>query len=161
MRWKYPLMVLVLLALSGLAVPVFAHGASIRYTMTTATVVEITAAFDSGEPMRGAQVLIFTPGDPAVPWQTGVCDDAGRFSFTPDPALPGTWEVQVRQAGHGSVVYIEVGTGSTATTAVPNRPQMLTGSNSYTPLQMVVMGGCVVWGLIGTALFFASRGRSA
>jgi hypothetical protein len=38
---------------------------------------------------------------------------------------------------------------------------MLAGSTGYSPLQMVVMGGCVVWGLIGTALFFASRGRGA
>ncbi len=44
-----------------------------------------------------------------TPWLTGICDQQGRFSFTPDPDLPGTWDVQVRQAGHGDIIHIPVG----------------------------------------------------
>lgn len=151
----------VVLALCGVATSAFAHGTTIDYTTTTATMVEITATFDSGEPMRGAQVLIFAPDDAVTPWQTGVCDDVGRFSFTPDSALPGTWEVQVRQSGHGSAIYIEVGESAAGTAhSTATTPQSVAqGSTSYTPVQIIVMSACVVWGLVGTALFFASRGQ--
>jgi len=104
------------------------------------------AAYDSGEPMAGAQVTIYAPDDPSTPWLTGVCDDEGRFSFTPDTAKTGTWDVQVRQAGHGDIVHIPIGVASTGN-----------GGGGNTPLQIVLMAVCVVWGSIGTALYFARR----
>ncbi|MBN1189419.1 MAG: carboxypeptidase regulatory-like domain-containing protein [Dehalococcoidales bacterium] len=128
----------------GFASPAFAHGAKIEYTIGMS--VDIVAMYDSGEPMGGAQVAVYAPGDPSHPWLTGVCDDQGRFSFTPDTSLPGTWDVQVRQAGHGDITHIPVGAGSDGSSE---------GGN--TPLQIVLMSLCVVWGCIGTALFFMRR----
>ncbi len=123
---------------------VSAHGVKIDYTINVA--VEIRAAYDTGAPMAGGQVTVYAPDDLSTPWLEGVCDDEGRFTFTPDPSIPGTWDVQVRQAGHGDIVHIPIG-----------EDMMMTGSTGYTPLQIVLMGASVVWGFIGTALFFSRR----
>ena len=136
------LMALVLLL--GSVGTVAAHGARIAYSLDT--VVTIQAAYDSGEPMAEAQVVVYAPNDPATPWLTGMADENGRFSFTPDPTLPGTWDVQVRQAGHGDIVHIPVGGGSGAA-----------ASGGFSTTQIVVMSASVMWGLVGTALYFSRR----
>jgi len=135
---------LALLLFLGLTMTVLAHGAKIEYTISLA--VEVVAAYDTGEPMSGGQVTIYAPNDPATPWLTGICDEEGRFTFVPDPNLPGTWDVQVRQAGHGDMIHIPIG-----------EDVALAGGSGYTPLQMVLMGACVVWGFVGAALFFSRR----
>ncbi len=160
MRWYYLLP--LLLPVLALAAPVAAHGSSISYTVGPA--VALVARFDNGEPMAGAQVIIYAPDDPVTPWMTGTCNADGRFTFLPDPDRPGNWEVQVRQSGHGDMVVIpideETGTadGSHAGTA-RYAAVMQTAGNAgrYTPLQLFIMGATVVWGCVGTALFFINR----
>ena len=125
-----------------------AHGVSIQYTSDVE--ITIVARYDSGEPMADAQVTVYAPDDPSTPWLTGVCDDEGRFSFTPDSSRPGIWDVQVRLAGHGGMVHIPVGEGA-ATSG---------GFGGYSYLQIALMVACVIWGSIGTALYFRPR-RSA
>ena len=139
---------LALLLAGGLYTPAFAHGAKIEYTV--ATTINLTAMYDSGEPMSGAQVTIYAPDDLKTPWLTGACEENGNFSFMPDPSKPGVWDVQVRQAGHGDMVHIAVGEGGGA----------MSGSTGFSPLQIIIMAACVIWGFVGTALFF-SRKRQA
>ena len=146
MRWKLVPLLVMLLAVT-LAGTAHAHGAEIEYTLSTA--VELVAAYDTGEPMAGGQVTVYAPDDPANPWLTGECDEEGRFVFTPDPSKPGTWDVQVRQAGHGDMVHIAIGEGVAAS-----------GGGGLSVAQIVLMAACVVWGFVGTALFFASRKRT-
>jgi len=122
----------------------YAHGVRIEYT--SSIVVEIVAKYDSGEPMSGAQVVVYAPDAPSTPWLTGVCDDEGRFTFVPDTTKLGTWDVQVRQAGHGDIVHIPVGEDTVAS-----------GDTGYSVLQIVLMAVCVVWGIAGTALYFSRR----
>ncbi len=120
----------------------YAHGADIEYTVSTE--VDLVATYDTGTPMDGGQVTIYAPDDPANPWQTGTCDAEGNYSFTPDPEIPGVWDVQVRLAGHGDIVHIDVAGGASS-------------SGGYTAAQIVLMSVCVVWGLTGTALYFRRR----
>lgn len=122
-----------------------AHGVNIQYTSEIEIV--IIARYDTGTPMAGAQVTVYAPDNPSTPWLTGVCDDEGRFSFTPDTTMPGTWDVQVRLAGHGGMVHIPFGEGDTATGGI--------GGHSY--LQIALMAACVIWGSLGTALYFRRR----
>ena len=121
----------------------YAHGAHIDYTVNTS--VEIVARYDTGEPMAGAQVLVYAPDDPATPQLTGICDESGRFTFVPD--RDGTWDVQVRLSGHGDMVHIPVGEGVTTSE----------DSGGYSALQIAMMSLCVIWGLIGTALYIRRR----
>jgi nickel transport protein len=123
----------------------YAHGVEIAYTVNTT--VNIVATYDNGESMAGAQFTVYAPDDPANPWLSGLCDDQGRFSFTPDNSAPGTWDVQVRKAGHGDIVHIPVGSNI--------EKQETTGG--YTVNQIVLMSLCVVWGFIGTALYIKRR----
>jgi nickel transport protein len=141
-KFVLPFVVLLLVLLS--TTTALAHGARIDYTVNMA--IEIVAAYDSGEPMAEAQVTIYAPDDLETPWLTGTTDDEGRFIFTPDPAIPGTWDVQVRQAGHGDIVHIPVGEGVTSA-----------GSTGFTTVQIILMSACVIWGFVGTALYFSRR----
>ena len=147
MKWKLLVALFTLLLALGLTATAFAHGAKIEYKISTT--VEILAAYDTGEPMAGGQVAVYAPDDPSTPWLTGVCDEDGRFTFTPDPSRPGTWDVQVRQSGHGDMVHIPIG-----------EDVAMSGTTGYTPLQVVLMGASVVWGFVGSALFFSRRRRA-
>jgi nickel transport protein len=148
---------LAVMGLVAIALPqrAIAHGASIDYRETSA--IEIQAVYDSGEPLASAQVSVFAPDDPAEPWLTGMTDDQGRFTFTPDRAIAGSWDVQVRQAGHGDIVSIPLDSASGSSTLVSTGFQ---SSNAISPLQKLVMAASVVWGCVGTALFFSSRSKN-
>ncbi|NJL00635.1 MAG: carboxypeptidase regulatory-like domain-containing protein [Spirulinaceae cyanobacterium RM2_2_10] len=174
---------LALLLLSG-ALPAQAHGSNVQFRTTEA--IEIQAQFDSGTPMSEAQVTVYAPDDPATPWLQGITDERGHFTFTPDPARAGNWEVKVRQAGHGDIISVPVGelasetviaqthaadSTSAATTAEPTdstpaattaeQPALIAradwSGSAYTPLQKWLMAASGLWGFIGTALFFTRR----
>ena len=144
MKWKF-IIPLILLLIPGIPTTTYAHGARIEYTVNMT--IDIVASYDNGDPMGGAQVVVYAPDDPSSPWLTGVCDDEGRFSFTPDVSKPGTWDIQVRQSGHGDIVHIPIGGDMVVTD----------GTGGYTVLQIVLMSICGVWGCVGTALYFSRR----
>lgn len=161
---------LLLVAAAGRSL---AHGTTIEYQSTQA--LKIQAAYDSGEPMANAQVVVYAPENPSEPWLTGTTDEQGRFIFSPDPTLTGNWDVQVRQAGHGDIISIpvEAADGAIATStespsssgAQEDAPVALVGTPSegstasLSPLQKWIMAGSVVWGLFGTAMFFTARSK--
>ncbi|MGB0563287.1 MAG: carboxypeptidase regulatory-like domain-containing protein [Spirulinaceae cyanobacterium] len=68
----------------------------------------LTSQYSTGEPLVGAEVLIYAPDDWEEPRQLGQTDAAGQFAFLPDPQTPGNWEVMIRQAGHGDLLTIPV-----------------------------------------------------
>lgn len=146
MRIRSGLIILVV-AFAAFLLPTtaYAHGAKIEYSSTTA--VELVATYDSGEPMGGAQVVVYAPDDPSTAWLIGQCDDEGRFAFAPDASQPGTWDVQVRQAGHGDMIHIDIAEGTVSGGI----------SSGYSTGQIVVMAVCVIWGIAGTALYFRRR----
>ncbi|MEE4273359.1 MAG: hypothetical protein V2I67_16915 [Thermoanaerobaculales bacterium] len=138
----------------------FAHGADVAATVTRQVEVELAvvveATYHAGRPMAGAQVTVMAPGAPDEPWLVGQCDADGRFEFAPPVDHPGTWEVLVTHHGHGGRVSVELtGEGEEAGTAAVAVEASSTAHLSA--LQRLVMGACVVWGLIGTALFFSRR----
>ena len=144
-RWLLAVCLASLLVVLGIPMNTYAHGVQIHYTADVS--IEIVARYDAGEPMSGAQVVVYAPDDLTTPWLTGVCDEEGRFAFTPDTSKPGTWDVQVRKAGHGDIVHIAVGEGTLTTS----------DSGSYSVLQIVLMSACVIWGIAGTTLYFLRK----
>jgi nickel transport protein len=149
MRRTVPL--LSLLCLIGCPSRSSAHGVAIDYQPTRA--YAINAAYDTGEPMPNAQVAVFSPDDPANPWLTGTTDAQGRFVFS--PSAPGNWEVQVRQAGHGEILVIPVEGDMIGNHRGETERPAAGAVDRYTPLQKSLMIGSVIWGFVGTALFFA------
>lgn len=140
-----------LLAAVLMGSPAAGHGAFVDVAGVAA--VGIHARYDTGEPMADAQVSVFAPDNPAQPWRVGQTDAAGRYVFTPDDRA-GRWAVQVRQAGHGAMGYVEVGADATysftATAAA---------GSGISQAQRVLMAACVIWGCIGTALYFRTLPR--
>lgn len=152
-----------------------AHGALLEQQIVPA--IAVRAMYDTGEPMKTAQITVYAPNDPAKPWLTGKADVQGHFRFVPDPAIPGQWTIQAREAGHGALIYVTLGhengnenaaPASAASEAsgavraqdpVPVVTQAVVSSQANQPLQRWVMLACVVWGFIGTALFFARSTR--
>lgn len=154
-RWQCVALIGVSLVLASMASTAFAHGVSLTSTASQALVVEIDAAYDNGDPMVAAQVMVYAPNDPSQPWMTATTDEQGQFVFVPDQALPGTWEVTVRQSGHGGTTYVEVSDNPEARVAT----QVAGTGTSYSSFQWVLMGASVVWGFVGTALYF-SKGKA-
>lgn len=153
------------LASLGAQTEALAHGVAIEYQQIQA--VAIQANYDSGEPMKNAQVAVYAPNNPEEPWTTGTTNEQGEYLFTPDPALSGNWEITVRQAGHGEVLTIPIaaatGNAVTGNAATGNNDAAMSrvrsgSQDNLTPVQKAVLGGSVIWGFVGTALFF-SRGK--
>ncbi|MCC5992955.1 MAG: carboxypeptidase regulatory-like domain-containing protein [Rhodobacteraceae bacterium] len=134
--------------MAGLLAPsaAFSHAALIE--AETAQAIRLHAYYDTGTPMADAQVIIYAPDRPAVPWGQGNTDSEGRFTFIPD-TVEGRWSVQVRQAGHGAMAHIELH-GETATVLAPT-----VAAGSW--VQRAVMVALVAWGALGTALFVLRR----
>lgn len=160
MKWK-PLLVLIVVS-TFWSVRVAAHGVKIGYETTQA--IKIDAAFDNGDRMSNAQVTVYAPDDPSTPWLQGTTDANGHFFFTPDDSQSGNWTVRVRQASHGNMITIPLETQPTTAEETTENdaqdPVLITQStsNSFTPLQIVIMSSAVIWGFVGTAFFF-SRGK--
>lgn len=127
---------------------VSAHGTEIAINEVNA--VELIALFDDGTPMAEAQVSIYTPLDATSPWLTGIADDQGRFVFVPDRSIAGQWDIQLRTSGHGDWVYLDIAEGAITD---------LRGSGGgLTTAQIALMSIAIVWGFIGTALYFMRNG---
>ena len=137
---------LLVAALLLTALPVLGHGARVIWEIQGDS-VHISAAFDDGMPMDQAQVTVFSGAAPSVPYTSGLTDENGEFTFLPDLEQSLAWDVQVRKAGHGDMVHFSLD-GSTDSRI---------DQGAFTTLQIILMSACVVWGFIGTALFFASK----
>ena len=158
----------------SLPIKTLAHGTKISYENTEAIV--INAVYDTGEPMGKAQISVYTPDNSSQPWLTGTTDERGRFLFQPDSTKSGSWEVRVRHLGHGGVVQVPVtSTAQTQdtqetqqkTTPDPSTPAQVVDVSQefnnleYTPMQRGLMIASVIWGCVGTALFFSNRKKNA
>lgn len=137
----------IVLGAASLIAPfaVMAHASLVDAEAVTA--IRIHATYDTGMPMAEAPVIIYAPDDPARPWKQGLTDPEGRFEFIPAP-LTGRWSVQVRQAGHGAMAHLDIGT---------NVETNVTHVQTQDWLQRVLMVLLVAWGGLGTALFALSR----
>lgn len=134
-----------------------AHGVVLEYQPLLT--YRIKATYDGGKPMTEAQVAVFAPDNAAQPWLKATTDKAGEFLF--NPPAPGNWEVRVRQGGHGNIIVIPVAEPKLKSLAPPesreSSPVKTAALGAYTPLQKGVMIGAVLWGCLGTALFFTRK----
>lgn len=101
------------------------------------------------EPMKQAQVLIFPPNQQKYTKKTKT-DELGCFYLTPDQT--GTWIIQVRgDGGHAIRINLPITDSQLAS--------QVTRGSSYSILQKVIMLLSVLWGTIGTVLYFHNRKR--
>ena len=134
--------------LSDTLTPAAAHGTAIDYSL--AVTVDLQANYDSGEPMSEAQITVYAPSDPQTPYLQGIADENGRFIFEPDTNNVGLWSVAVRTAGHGEIISTPVSQDEISGAAV----------GGQSTLQRIVMSVSVIWGFVGTALYFQARQKN-
>lgn len=159
-----PTVLALVLAPALAPVPAGAHGAQVEAVVVrnveVSHRVDVRATYHSGGPMAGAAVSVFAPGDAESPWLTGSCDDSGGFGFEPPPEMSGEWVVRVVHQGHGGVVTIPIEAVAPGDGAIPDAAVIRAEASSsphLSTVQRVLMAACVVWGLVGTALFFSRR----
>lgn len=126
--------------------PVSAHGPGIE--TETVTGIEVNAKFDDGTPMINAQITVYAPDDPETAWLQGVADEEGYFVFVPDLSIPGRWDISVRTAGHGDIIYVTIDENASVT-------EIVSASVGMTTTQRILMAVLGIWGLVGTALYFS------
>jgi nickel transport protein len=151
-KFKQALLYLCL-PLLGWSAPVLAHGTDIESKKVEA--VQVEARYEGGQPMREAQVTVYSPENPAEPWQQGITNQQGTYTFVPDPQQAGSWEVKVRQGGHGDIITVQVGEETSPTQKSALAFSWLEKDGESTTTQKVLLGVAGVWGFFGTALFFA------
>jgi len=81
-----------------------AHGTDYR-VIEEAPMVAAEFSYSDREPMRYAEVLVFSPENKDVEYQNGRTDRNGRFAFCPE--MPGKWLIKVKD-GMGHAVRAEV-----------------------------------------------------
>ncbi|MCM1984276.1 carboxypeptidase regulatory-like domain-containing protein [Lyngbya confervoides] len=145
MRGVWLILGLIGLSTAAVSPAVQAHGAKLQ-TRTRLT-VEVQATYDSGDPMKAAQVQVYSPQNPDSPYLKGTTDSQGVYRFVPPES--GNWEVAVRQAGHGDITVIPVDL-ETSTVVDPSTDQLIVW-------QRMIIIGSVIWGCVGTALYFRRR----
>jgi nickel transport protein len=154
--------------------PSLAHNTMIEYKVIEA--IAIQAKFDNGKPMTNAQVVVYAPDNLSVPWQKGLTDDQGKFTFIPDYDNQGNWTIKVRSAGHGSIINIPIqslssssniqGSENKESTSISDTgkfSQTLVKTSNSVPLsltQKLVMAVMGSWGFVGTALFFSRNNKT-
>ena len=139
--------IFIIIALLLIPYILYAHGT--KYEIYKDGVVGVKVMFHSGNPMIKARALIFRPGE-AEFCNELTSDRNGIICFAPDK--PGLWIIQVRdKTGHGMRINLKVDESMTAS---PKQQGAVTGLSL---LQKIVMTACLLWGLVGTALYFKGR----
>ncbi len=105
---------LLMLAAVGIAATVpaeaLAHQVQTNYFIDAQTrdQLEVQTVFSNGEPLKGANVTIYSPEQPNRPWAKGLTDSQGRFTFSPDQSISGDWEIDIQREGHGDILVVPV-----------------------------------------------------
>jgi nickel transport protein len=95
---------------STLPTAAFAHQVQTNYVLDaqTRSNLQVQAVFSNGEPLKGANVTIYSPEQPNRPWAKGLTDSEGRYTFDPDESVSGNWEIDIERAGHGDILVVPV-----------------------------------------------------
>ncbi|NDJ75979.1 MAG: hypothetical protein GYB65_06945 [Chloroflexi bacterium] len=165
---------------SDQGISVMSSGLQVTVAATPITTIQVAlhAQFDTGEAMDEAQVVVYAPDNPQDPFLTGTCDAEGRYAFAVDLGRPGVWEIQVRKAGHGDWLKIDLDENaiefeevpvdtagdadSTNTTVQTVRladevARSVESDDGLSSGQIVLMSATTIWGFVGTALYFSRR----
>ncbi|MEL6604130.1 MAG: carboxypeptidase regulatory-like domain-containing protein [Cyanobacteria bacterium J06614_10] len=99
-------------AIGAAAVPTaaMAHQVQTNYILNSqeGNSLELQTTFSNGQPLKGAKVTVYSPEQPFRAQVVGKTDSEGRFTFTPEQAVTGDWEVNIKQAGHQDILTVPV-----------------------------------------------------
>mgnify|MGYP000927971176 CR=1 FL=1 len=108
-----------LLACVLLPATLLAHGTGHRI-LEDKNAITVAFFYADGEPMRYAEVLIFSPDNPKIEYQNGRTDLHGQFAFHPDKA--GTWRITADDGmGHLAQASVDVPPSGAAAAAAADQ----------------------------------------
>ncbi|MEL6222949.1 MAG: carboxypeptidase regulatory-like domain-containing protein [Cyanobacteria bacterium J06627_8] len=151
---------IALLAIAGSAPRAFAHMIETDFSLFGEE-LEFTSTFSSGEPVEEAQVTIYSPENPDEPWAELTTDEDGRFSFVPDEAVAGDWEIRIEQGiGHTDLWTVpvnEIGVDyDNISSGIQDEPTYIASLDPYALAAAGVLGlGAFLGGLL-----YTTRNRS-
>lgn len=123
---------------------IYAHGVVYEFVQNK---VCIKVSYESGEAFYPATVKVYRPDEKKVSMKSKT-DENGFFSFEPD--IAGKWILMFQDSsGHGTRVNVNI--KDDLTLDIEN------SVDSISVFQKIIMGICVIWGFVGTALFFIKR----
>ena len=109
MKWTLPMLVVFLFFCCLLPRKAEGHGTDYRI-LDARPAVAVAFIYSDNQPMRYAEVLVFSPQTDDFEYQNGRTDMNGRFVFYPD--VPGKWRIQADDGtGHLERVSIDIATG--------------------------------------------------
>jgi nickel transport protein len=125
----------------------FSHG--INADIITTGVIGVKFSYDGLSPMKNAIVKIYSPDNYDAPSLTSRSNEQGIVFFLPDKK--GEWIIMAKDDG-----------GHTTRVNIPVTENMIAKSSgsSLSYLQKIIIAVCVIWGLIGTGLFFSIKRKS-
>ncbi len=122
----------------------FAHGS--KYEIINPG-IGIKASYFDGSVMSDSDVEVYSTANSKKTTFTGITDSKGRFHFFPDKT--GKWRITISDGmGHAVEALVNVGNDMIAESAPANN------KGAFSTLQIFVMAICVIWGFIGTGLYF-------
>lgn len=107
---QLPFLILMAAGIAAVPTEAFAHQVQTNYVIDAQSrnTLEVQSVFSNGEPLKGANVTIYSPEQPHRPWAKGMTDARGRFTFTPDRSISGDWEIDIQREGHGDILVVPV-----------------------------------------------------
>lgn len=97
---------MIVFFLSPLPGPAFGHGTG-HHILSPESAVAVEFFYSDNQPMRYAEVLVFSPENDEVEYQNGRTDINGRFVFYPNSA--GKWHIQANDGtGHLERVSVDI-----------------------------------------------------
>jgi nickel transport protein len=96
----------LVLVVMSIPAKTLAHTMQTNYLFTDE--LEFQSTYSTDEAAKNADVIIYAPNNLEKPWLESKTDEEGRFSFLPDQNIPGDWEVQIIDEGHGEVIIVPV-----------------------------------------------------
>ncbi len=110
MKWTLPMLVVFLFFCCLLPRKAEGHGTDYRI-LDARPAVAVEFIYSDNQPMRYAEVLVFSPQTDDFEHQNGRTDMNGRFVFYPD--APGKWRIQADDGtGHLERVSIDIAPGA-------------------------------------------------
>ncbi|MEA5535680.1 hypothetical protein [Crocosphaera sp. XPORK-15E] len=103
---KFILSLPFLFGVMGISSETLAHTMQTNYLFSDK--LEFQTVYSTDEVAKNADVIIFAPNDTEKPWLESTTDEQGRFAFLPDTSIPGDWEVQIIDEGHGEILIVPV-----------------------------------------------------
>lgn len=124
--------------------PILSYSHGIHYEILKDNIIGIEVKYEDGVPLGEQPVRVFSPDNKSKAYIKSKTNHLGRYYFKADKK--GDWIVIVQDAaGHAVRVNVRV---------EKDEVKVKNQSNAIDPFQKIIMSLSIIWGLIGTALFF-------